>query len=112
MPKLQPLKIEITHFEFETILGILPKERVNKQRVVVNLSFEYEFDSEKKNFIDYSEVTRVVEEIFTRKKFELIEEALLFIKKDLYQKYPLQNLQLKITKPDIIDNCQVAVSLS
>jgi dihydroneopterin aldolase len=108
---MQLFTIEIENLEFEAIIGILPKERIQKQKVVVNLSFEYQYNAIEKNFIDYSEVATYIYESFDIKQFELIEEALIEIENLLYKKYPIQNLKLKITKPNILDNCQVSVSL-
>lgn len=46
------MKIDIENLEFKCIIGILDFERVKKQKVIINLSFDYDFG--KDNFIDYS----------------------------------------------------------
>ena len=38
------MKIEINNLTFKCIIGILDFERIKKQRVILNISFEYEFD--------------------------------------------------------------------
>ena len=43
-------------------------------------------------------------------KFLLIEDAILHIEKQLNHKYPIQNLFLKISKPDILTDCVVSLS--
>ena len=48
------MKIEISDLTFKCIIGILDFERQEKQRVIVNLSFDYEFKNG--SFIDYAEV--------------------------------------------------------
>jgi dihydroneopterin aldolase len=105
------MKVFIEQLTFDTIIGILPFERETKQRVVIDLSFDYQYDDEKKDFVDYSHVSRDIENMMNEKKFELIEEALLFIRSELTKKYPISNLDLKIQKPDILNNCRVSVSL-
>jgi len=106
------LQIDIEELSFETIIGILPFERTNKQRIVVNISFKYFYDSLKNNYIDYSEVTTLIKDICEKEKFELIEEALLFIEKKIRELYAIEELTLKISKPDILPDCKVGVSLS
>ena len=48
------MKIQISNLTFKAIIGILDFERIKKQKVIINLSFEYEFSKDK--FIDYAEV--------------------------------------------------------
>ena len=43
-------------------------------------------------------------------KFELLEDAIIYIKKYLKKEYKIKKLKLKISKPDIMDNCIVSLS--
>jgi len=104
------MKIFIENLSFDCIIGILPHERVKKQRVIINLNFKYNYKN--KDFIDYWEVLKNIELIMIEKKFELLEEAILFIKKFLKKRYPITKLKLKISKPHIIKNCMVSLSNS
>ncbi len=103
------LKVNIDDLTFDCIIGILDFERVKEQRVILNISFEYFFEEDNSNFIDYSEVVSLVENIMIKEKFELIENAILFIRKELKSKYEMKNLKVKISKPDILPNCVVSV---
>ena len=60
------MKIEIEQLTFKCIIGILDFERVKKQKVIINLSFDYDFS--KDNFIDYSEVANLVKKSMKKKK--------------------------------------------
>ena len=102
------MKVEIKELSFKCIIGILDFERVKKQKVVVNISFEYKF--KKDIFIDYSEVSSYIESKMKKKKFLLIEDAIIYFDTKLYKLYKLSNLQIKISKPDILKNCIVSVS--
>lgn len=102
------MKIEINELTFKCIIGILPFEREKKQKVIVNLSFNYEFSDN--TFIDYSEISALIEKTMIKEKFELLEEAIIYIEKLLNDKYPILNLQLKISKPNILHNCIVSLS--
>lgn len=112
MPNHHTFTINIEELTFETIIGILPKERIEPQKVIIDLSFNYLFDSSKNDFIDYSKVVELIKQTFHTQKFELIEEGLIFIEKLLIEKYSIKDLKLKITKPDILADCKVSVSLS
>ena len=103
------MKVSIKELSFKTIIGILPFERAKKQKVVINISFKYSFNSNSKKFIDYSKVSSLTKKIMKKNKFELIEDAILTLKKLIYKKFNLSNLQIKITKPDILKDCTVSV---
>lgn len=109
MKRKKLLKVTIEKLTFDCIIGILESERENEQKVVINLSFEYFFDDEKKEFIDYSKVAFTIENSMKEEKFLLIEDAILFLRKKLQNDYPMKNLWIKIAKPDIMPNCIVSV---
>ena len=102
------MKVEIKDLSFKCIIGILDFERVKKQKVIINLAFEYKF--EENIFIDYSEISSFVEKQMKKKKFLLIEDAITFIETKLYKLYKINNLIIKISKPTILKNCIVSVS--
>lgn len=102
------MKIDIENLEFKCIIGILDFERVKKQKVIINLSFEYNFSSDK--FIDYSEVVDLIKQTMKKEKFQLIEDAILYLAKLLNQTYEIKNLKLKISKPTILKDCIVSLS--
>lgn len=79
------LTIEIKDLTFKCIIGILDFERIKKQRVIINISFNYQYS--KNYFIDYSEVSELVKDIMKNRKFELLEDAIIFIEKKLYKMY-------------------------
>ena len=102
------MKIHINDLSFKCIIGILDFERIKKQKVVINLSFEYDFSNDK--FIDYSEVVDLIKQTMKKEKFQLIEDAILYLTKLLNQTYEIKNLKLKISKPTILKDCIVSLS--
>jgi len=103
------LKININDLTFQCIIGILDFERENEQKVIIDISFEYFYNEDASNFIDYSKVANLVQTTMQNKKFKLIEEAIIFIRSKLKSKYNIKNLKVKISKPDILNNCVVSV---
>ncbi|MBD3830426.1 MAG: dihydroneopterin aldolase [Arcobacter sp.] len=102
------MKIHINDLNFKCIIGILDFERIKKQKVVIDLSFEYEFSKDK--FINYAEVSELLKTTMKKEKFLLLEDAILHIENLLTQTYEISNLYIKISKPNILTNCIVSLS--
>ena len=102
------MKIHINDLSFKCIIGILDFERIKKQKVVIDLSFEYEFSKDK--FINYAEVSELLKTTMKKEKFLLLEDAILHIENLLTQTYEISNLYIKISKPNILTNCIVGLS--
>ena len=102
------MKIEISDLTFNCIIGILDFERIKKQKVIINISFEYEYS--KDLFIDYSEISNLVKTTMKEKKFLLLEDAILYLENLLNTSYQISNLYIKISKPNILKNCIVSLS--
>ncbi len=101
------MTITINTLTFNAIIGLLDFERLKEQKIVVDCIIEYDYES---NFIDYAVVAAIIEETIKEEKFKLIEESLLHLEKKLHVKFPnISILELKITKPDILNNCSVSV---
>ena len=103
------MKIEIKNLSFKAIIGILDFERVKKQRVKINLVATYDY--KKNEFIDYVEIKNLVKKTVKKKKFLLLEDALNHLAKKLKKKFPqIKTLYIKISKPNILKDCQVSIS--
>lgn len=102
------MKIHINDLNFKCIIGILDFERIKKQKVVIDLSFEYEFSKDK--FINYAEVSELLKTTMKKEKFLLLEDAILHIENLLSSTYNISNLYIKISKPNILTNCIVSLS--
>ena len=103
------MQIHIEALTFDTIIGLLDFERERPQRVIIDLSAEYDYTEG--DFIDYAEMVNLIKEEMQTKRYKLLEEALLGIKALLLHTFPqITMLQLKIAKPDIISGCRVALS--
>ena len=104
------MTISIKEHSFETIIGLLDFERITPQKVIIEASIDYDYVNQE-SFINYALVVELIEAIMQKEKFELIETALIVLINEIKSNFPLtQQLTLTITKPDIIDNCQVSVS--
>ena len=102
------MKIEISDLTFKCIIGILDFERIKKQKVIVNISFEYTFSEDK--FINYAEIVTLIKTTIKKEKFLLLEDAILYLENLLNKNYSINNLFIKISKPNILKNCIVSLS--
>lgn len=102
------MTVHIEELTFKCIIGILDFERIKKQKIIIDMSFEYDYSNG--IFIDYSEVSNLVKSTMKKEKFELIEEAIIFIEALLYKMYKINNLKIKISKPTILKDCIVSLS--
>ena len=102
------MTIHIEDLRFKCIIGLLDFERHNPQEVIINLRLDYDYKVE---FINYADVALLIEEHLQEKKYELLETALNELFNLISQKFPLsKGLEIKISKPDILPNCDVSVS--
>ncbi|MBE0498272.1 MAG: dihydroneopterin aldolase [Campylobacterales bacterium] len=102
------MKIHIEELRFNCIIGLLETERHTPQEVIINLELDYDYKNE---FMNYAELCADVQSNMQEKKYELLETALDALFALIYARYPLaKRLFIKITKPDILDNCRVSVS--
>ena len=103
------MTIHIEAFTFDVIIGLLDFERDKPQRIIVDVKASYTYET--KNFIDYADMVLLIQNELRKKRYELLEDALLGLKSVLHTTYPqLKSLTLKIAKPDILSECSVALS--
>jgi dihydroneopterin aldolase len=101
--------IHIEALTFNAIIGLLDFEREHTQRVVIDLKAEYDYTPN--DFIDYADLTTLIQNKVKEARYELLEEALLELETLILASYPqITSLTLKIAKPDILNNCSVALS--
>jgi len=103
------MTIHIEGLTLDVIIGLLDFERKECQRVIVDVEADYDYSDTL--FIDYAVMVTAIETTLQTQRYKLLEEALLGIQQALVTAYPhIKTLQLKITKPDILPQCHVALS--
>ena len=103
------MTIHIEALTFDVIIGLLDFERDRPQTVVVDLTATYDYSDNA--FINYADLVILIQNELKAKRYTLLENALIGLKDVLYTSYPqLQTLSLKISKPDILPECNVALS--
>jgi len=104
------MTIHIENLSFDTIIGILDEERKVPQKVIINCYINYIY--KENNFINYALVSDLIEKEMKIHEFQLIENALLhLIDKIKFTFLNISSIKLKISKPNILDKCEVSVAL-
>jgi dihydroneopterin aldolase len=99
--------IKIKKLEISTIIGILDFERVNKQRIYVDVVIKYIYNE----LLDYSIVRDIIISQIVNSQYTTIESAIDDIINILLKKFAdIRKIKLTITKPDIFSDCEVLVS--
>lgn len=102
------MTIHIEDLKFQCIIGILDFERVTLQDVIINFTCQYKYENE---FINYVNIVDLIKKTMISNEFELIEEAILSLKSEILNEFPLiTSYTLKVTKPSILADCRVSVS--
>ncbi|AKF24317.1 dihydroneopterin aldolase [Sulfurovum lithotrophicum] len=103
------MTIHIEALTLDIIIGLLDFEREHTQRVIIDMTADYAYNEE--SFVDYGDIVILIEKELKEKRYELLEEALLGLKSIITSTYPqITDLTLKITKPNILPQCHVALS--
>ena len=103
------MTIHIEALTFDAIIGLLDFEKERAQRVVIDLEASYAYTPG--TFIDYEELSVLIMDKVQHAHYELLEDALIQIEGMIRAKYPkITFLYLKISKPDILNNCTVSLS--
>ena len=103
------MTIHIEALTFECIIGILDFERIKTQKVVIDLEIEYTYYDN--TFINYADVILLVQNDMIDNQYELLETAINQLQENLLLHYPqIEAFKLKISKPNIMKNANVALS--
>jgi dihydroneopterin aldolase len=104
------MTIRIQSLEFDAIIGLLDHERDRAQRVRIDATITYDYTPP--DFLDYARIVEEIKHHIIQTKYELLEEALLGLRTLLLSNHPaITALELTITKPDILPDCTVSMSL-
>jgi len=103
------MQIIIQDLAFETIVGILEKERHTPQKVILHVKISYDYAGD--NFMDYAKIAAFLETVMKQMSYFLLEDALIDLSQKLKVLYPqMSKIKLKIFKPTILPNAMVGVS--
>lgn len=104
-------KIIIEGLELNTVIGVYDWERENPQRVFVDVELDYPLQKAGEtdavaDTIDYASVAQLINDTARERKPELVESLAHHCCIRILANYPVDAVNIKITKPDILDSAR------
>ena len=115
--KVRKRKILINNLIIQASVGVYEHEKQFKQKIIVNVELLLSNDSEPKqdnleSTQDYSQFRTCLIDITQSQHFHLLETLVEKIHSNLMIYSYVIGAKVKITKPDIFNDCEVAYELS
>ena len=111
-------KILIEGLQLRALIGVYDWERTQTQRLIADVELQTDLsepgDSDKvADTVDYAKVAKCIEQIVNQSEFELLEALSYAIIRELFKRFPIHVVTLKLSKPDILEGADnVAVMLT
>ena len=117
MLNIRKRKIFINNFELMASVGAYEVEKKQKQKIIIDLEIYLTNNSETKTdelnqTQDYSQFRTLVKDIINSRHFQLLEILTDKIYEEIIKNEFVLGVKVKITKPDIFYDCEVAYQLS
>ncbi|HNX68730.1 MAG TPA: dihydroneopterin aldolase [Candidatus Omnitrophota bacterium] len=110
-------KISIQELKVSCIIGTLPHERKNKQKLLIDLEFAAPVRKaarrdDLRDALDYQKIAQRVTKFVSQSRFYLIETLAERLSQTLLREFKLKDLLLRLRKPSAIRNAKsVAVEI-
>ncbi|MDD5226959.1 MAG: dihydroneopterin aldolase [Candidatus Omnitrophica bacterium] len=103
--------IFIQGLEVFCIIGTLPRERTQKQKIVLNLEFPVQVKraakrDDLKDAMNYQKIAGRVTEFASKSRFYLIETLAERLAQILLREFKLKSVTLRVSKPKAIRNAK------
>ena len=110
-------KILIENLTCSASVGVYEKEKLNKQKIIINLEIllmnKMKTHTDNLNdVVDYGKFRRIILDTVNSKHFNLIETLADNLIKKIETFDKVKNVKIKITKPDIFNDCFVSYEIS
>ena len=110
-------KIFIEEFEVLASIGVYENEKKNKQRIVFNIEVQLKKNNaplkdKLKEVTDYGQFRKIILDKLDRKHYHVLEKLAQDIYEEFFKIKTVEKISIKITKPDIFDDCKVSFQLS
>ena len=110
-------KIFINNLILIASIGVYEQEKLNKQKIIVNLEILLTNDTEPQSddlqqTQDYSQFRKCVIDVVESKHFDLLEILTKKIHIAITKNKFVLGVKVNISKPDIFNDCEVAYELS
>ncbi len=111
-------KILIEDLKIDVFIGAYSAERTKKQKIIINLELILLNHNSKtstdnlEDITDYAQFRKLILKIVKERNYHLLETLADTILKRIKKNVQVRGIKLKITKPDIFDDCSVSYEVS
>tara|TARA_B100000965_G_C19592494_1_gene758582 strand:- start:294 stop:641 length:348 start_codon:yes stop_codon:yes gene_type:complete len=110
-------KLFIEEFEVLASIGVYENEKKRKQRIVFNVEIQLKESNAPlrdrlKEVTDYGQFRKIILNKIDGKHYNLLEKLAKDISKEFFKIDTIEKVRIKITKPDIFDDCTVSFQIS
>lgn len=104
-------KIFIHELKIETIIGVLPHERITKQPILITLEITTDIrkaaeTDDLNDAVDYTMIAQRLDEFISHNHFQLLETLAEKIAELLFNEFNIFQLRLQIAKPNALANAK------
>jgi 7,8-dihydroneopterin aldolase/epimerase/oxygenase len=101
------IAIELEAIELFAFHGVLPEERRDGQRFLVDLELEYADEDAPRSdkigdAVDYREVVALVRDVSDRRTYHLIEAFAAEVADQLLARFPVNRVRIRVRKPNVL----------
>jgi dihydroneopterin aldolase len=109
-------KVTIQGLTLYSLIGVYDFERHEKQRVIADVVMHTDLrpagiSDDVADTLDYGKVAQRLSDIAESSSFKLLEALAKTMIDTIFEEFPVNTLELSLTKPDILDNA-VAVGIT
>lgn len=99
----------IRGLEIDTIIGCYEHEKINKQRIVLDLEMAWDIRTAASTddlslTLDYNAVRLEIERLCEEKQFELVESLVECVATMIMKQFKVEGLRIRLAKPEAIEN--------
>jgi 7,8-dihydroneopterin aldolase/epimerase/oxygenase len=106
-------RIHIERLQVQAHVGVPAEERVERQRLTLNVSFWPRLDhlyDELADTVNYSAVAKVVREVVSRRQYKLIETFAEEVAAELVRQFAMRKVEIEVRKFVLADAEYVSVT--
>ena len=110
-------KLFIKDFAVDASIGVYKQEKENRQTIIFDIVIELEnsrppLKDKLFEVTDYGQFRRIILDLVKTKHYNLLEKLAHDISNEFFKISSLVKLRIRITKPDIFDDCKVSFELT
>lgn len=95
--------LHIDQLQIACVIGVYPEERIKKQLIAVSITYAFvpPASDDLVETVDYAAIAQLCRQVAIQGQFQLVESLAVALFQALHQKFNLQQLFVRVTKPGV-----------